>query len=123
MVESQAVRRHYPSPVPIITLTTDFGAADWFVGTMKGVILGLEPRAQIVDITHEVPAGDIRAGAFALAASYKFFPKRTVHVAVIDPGVGGQRRAIAVQTANYLFVGPDNGVLSPALAREKIKAV
>ena len=106
----------------IITLTTDFGAADWFVGTMKGVILGLQPRAHLVDITHEIPAGDIRAGAFALAASYKFFPKRTVHVAVIDPGVGSERRAIVVQTANYFFVGPDNGVLSLALAHEKIKA-
>ena len=107
----------------IITLTTDFGAVDWFVGTMKGVILGLQPRAHLVDITHEIAAGDIRAGAFALAASYKFFPKRTVHVAVIDPGVGSGRRAIAVQTVNYFFVGPDNGVLSLALAREKIKAV
>ena len=107
----------------IITLTTDFGAADWFVGTMKGVILSLQPGAQIVDITHEMPAGDIRAGAFALAASYKFFPKRTVHVAVIDSGVGSQRKAIAVQTPNYYFVGPDNGVLSLALAEERIKAV
>ncbi len=90
---------------------------------MKGVILGLQPRAHLVDITHEIPAGDIRAGAFALTASYKFFPKQTVHVAVIDPGVGSRRRAIAVETANYFFVGPDNGVLSLALAREKIKAV
>src|SRR5436309_11712909 len=90
---------------------------------MKGVILGLQPRAQIVDITHEIPAGDIRAGAFALAASYKFFPKQTLHVAVIDPGVGSRRRAIAVQTVNYFFVGLDSGVLSLALAREKIKAV
>ena len=107
----------------IITLTTDFGAVDWFVGTMKGVILGLQPRAHLVDITHEIAAGDIHAGAFALAASYKFFPKRTVHVAVIDPGVGSGRRAIAVQTVNYFFVGPDNGVLSLALAGEKIKAI
>src|SRR2546427_1252116 len=90
---------------------------------MKGVILGLQPRAHLVDITHEIPAGNICAGAFALAASYKFFSKRTVHVAVVDPGVGSRRRAIAVQTMNYLFVGPDNGVLSLALAREKIKAV
>jgi S-adenosylmethionine hydrolase len=109
--------------VSIITLTTDFGVADWFVGTMKGVILGLQSRAQIVDITHEIPAGDIRAGAFALAVSNGFFPKGTVHVAVVDPGVGSRRRAIAVQTVNYFFVGPDNGVLSFALAREKIKAV
>lgn len=107
----------------IITLTTDFGTQDWFAGTMKGVILGIAPRAAIVDITHDIPAGDIRAGAFALAAGYQFFPKGTVHVAVVDPGVGGARKAIAVQTANYFFVGPDNGVLSPALAREKIKTV
>src|SRR5438046_9094133 len=90
---------------------------------MKGVILGLQPRAQIIDITHEISAGDIRAGAFALAASYKFFPRRTIHVVVVDPGVGSQRGAIAVQTANYFFVGPDNGVLSFALSCEKIKAV
>ena len=107
----------------IITLTTDFGTHDWFVGTMKGVILGIAPRAAIVDLTHEIPAGDIRAGAFALAAGFRFFPKGTVHVAVVDPGVGGARKAIAVQTSNYLFVGPDNGVLSLALAREKIKSV
>ena len=90
---------------------------------MKGVILGLQPRAQLVDITHEIPAGDIRAGAFALAASHRFFPRGTVHVAVVDPGVGSRRRAIAVKTVNYFFVGPDNGVLSLALAREKIKAI
>ena len=107
----------------IITLTTDFGTSDWFVGTMKGVILGLQPRAHLVDITHEIPTGDIRAGAFALAASHGFFPRGTVHVAVVDPGVGSRRRAIAVQTTNSIFVGPDNGVLSLALAREKIKAV
>ncbi len=107
----------------IITLTTDFGTQDWFVGTMKGVILGLAPRATIVDLTHEIPPGDIRSGAFALAAGCRFFPKGTIHVAVADPGVGGARKAIAVQTANYFFVGPDNGVLSLALAREKIKSV
>jgi S-adenosylmethionine hydrolase len=109
--------------VSIITLTTDFGAADWFVGTMKGVILGIQPRARLVDITHEIPAGDIRAGAFALAASYGFFPRGTVHVAVVDPGVGSRRRAIAVQTASYFFVAPDNGMLCLALAGEEIKAV
>ena len=107
----------------LITLTTDFGAKDWFVGVMKGVILGIAPRAAVVDITHEIPSGDIRAGAFALMASYRFFPKRTVHLAVVDPGVGSNRRAIAVQTADYFFVGPDNGVLSFALRHEKIKSV
>jgi len=109
--------------VQIITLTTDFGTRDWFVSTMKGVILGIAPRAVIVDITHEIPAGDVRAAAFALAAACRFFPKGTVHVAVVDPGVGGARKAIAVQTAKYAFVGPDNGVLSWALAKEKIKSV
>ena len=107
----------------LITLTTDFGLTDWFVGTMKGVILGINPRATIVDITHDVQPGDIRAASFALAVSYRFFPKGTVHVAIVDPGVGSSRKAIAVQTANYFFVGPDNGVLSWALRKEKIKAV
>lgn len=109
--------------MPLITLTTDFGTKDWFVGTMKGVVLGIAPRATIVDITHEVPAGDVRAGAFALAASYKFFPRGTIHVVVVDPGVGSPRKAMVVQTNQYLFVGPDNGVLSLALAREKITAI
>lgn len=109
--------------VHLITLTTDFGARDWFVGTMKGVLLGINPRAVIADLTHEIAPGDIRAGAFALMAGCRFFPKGTVHVAVVDPGVGSQRRAIAVQTRDYLFVGPDNGVLSWALARESIMAI
>ena len=107
----------------IITLTTDFGLADWFVGTMKGIIVGVNPRGSIIDITHDISPGDIRAGAFALAASCRFFPKGTIHVAVVDPGVGSHRKAIAVQTANYFFVGPDNGVLSWALRQEKIKTI
>jgi S-adenosylmethionine hydrolase len=107
----------------IITLTTDFGTDDWFVGTMKGVIATVNPRATVVDITQAISTGDIRAGAFALAASCKYFPKGTVHVAIVDPGVGSKRRAIAVQTERYLFVGPDNGVLSFALRGEKIKTV
>ena len=107
----------------VITLTTDFGTRDWFVGTMKGVILGINPNSALVDISHEIPSGDIRAGAFVLAASYRFFPNGTVHVAVVDPGVGSQRRAIAVQTSKYFFVGPDNGLLSWALRQEKILAI
>lgn len=106
----------------LITLTTDFGMHDWFVGTMKAVILGINPKASVIDITHEIPPGDVRAGAFVLAASYKFAPKGTVHVVVVDPGVGSPRRAIAVKTTNYFFVGPDNGVLSWALRHEKIRA-
>jgi S-adenosylmethionine hydrolase len=109
--------------VHIVTLTTDFGTADWFVGTIRGVILGIAPRAKVVDISHEIPGGDIRAGAFALAASYRFFPRKAIHVAVVDPGVGSHRTAIAVQTADYFFVGPDNGVLSLALAKERIKSI
>ena len=109
--------------VSVITLTTDFGTRDWFVGTMKAVILGILPRAKVVDITHEIPPGDIRAGAFALMASCRYFPRGTVHVAVVDPGVGSQRQAIAVQTARRFFVGPDNGVLSWGLALEKIKTI
>jgi S-adenosyl-L-methionine hydrolase (adenosine-forming) len=109
--------------VQILTLTTDFGTADWFVGTMKGVILNIAPRTKVVDITHEISNGDIRAGAFALAAGYRFFPRKAIHVAVVDPGVGSRRTAIAVQTADYFFIGPDNGVLSLALAKERIKSI
>jgi S-adenosylmethionine hydrolase len=107
----------------IVTLTTDFGTGDWFVGSMKGVILGISGRITVVDITHDIPAGDIRAAAFALAVSYQFFPRNTVHCAVVDPGVGSERAAIAVRSADYFFVGPDNGVLSFALAREKVQEI
>jgi hypothetical protein len=108
--------------MPIITLTTDFGT-DWFVGTMKGVIASISPKTTVVDISHSIASGDVRAGAFTLAASYKYFPRGTLHVAVVDPGVGSKRRAIAVQTERYFFVGPDNGVLSYALRAEKIRAI
>jgi S-adenosylmethionine hydrolase len=108
--------------MPVIALTTDFGTRDWFAGTMKGVILGINPRAEVVDLTHEIAPGDIRSGAFALNAACHFFPKGTIHVAVVDPGVGSSRRAITVQTTDYIFVGPDNGVLSWALAKQEIKA-
>jgi S-adenosylmethionine hydrolase len=101
----------------LITLTTDFGEQDWFVGVMKGVILSLRPRARIVDITHAIAPGDIQAGAFALAAAFKFFPPDTVHVAVVDPGVGGERAAIAIESGHYQFVGPNNGLLSWAVAQ------
>ncbi len=107
----------------LITLTTDFGLQDWFVGTLKGVILAKNPRATIVDITHGIAAGDMRGGALALAASCRFFPKHTIHVAVVDPGVGSARRAIAVKTERYLFLGPDNGVLSSALRSERIRKI
>lgn len=99
----------------VITLTTDFGGRDWFVGTMKGVIAGLAPEARVIDITHEVAPGDVRGGAFALAAAAPYFPEGTIHVAVVDPGVGSQRRAIALRTRHAFFLGPDNGVLSWAV--------
>jgi S-adenosylmethionine hydrolase len=104
----------------IITLMSDFGTTDWFVGSMKGVILGINPQAAVVDITHEIPGGSIHAAAFALLASYRCFPQNTIHVAVVDPGVGSSRAAIAVRTQNYVFVGPDNGILSLALAQESV---
>ena len=103
----------------IITLTTDFGLSDHFAGTMKGVILSLYPAATIVDITHEVRACDIAGGAFAIASAYRYFPKKTVHVVVVDPGVGTSRRPILAQAAGQYFVAPDNGVLSMIYAREQ----
>jgi S-adenosyl-L-methionine hydrolase (adenosine-forming) len=109
--------------VSVITLTTDFGTCDWFVGTMKGVIASIAPQTKVIDLTHDLPQGDIRGGAFALAASHRFFPKGTVHLVVVDPGVGSRRKAIAVQTDSSLFIGPDNGVLSWALAKEKIRHI
>jgi len=90
---------------------------------MKGVIASLAPGTTVVDLTHDLAPGDIRGGAFALAASHRFFPKGAIHLAVVDPGVGSGRKAIAVRTAKAVFVGPDNGVLSWALAKEKVRAI
>lgn len=101
----------------IITLTTDFGLADPFVGIMKGVILGIAPAVSIVDITHEVPSYGVLEGAIALDASYRYFPAGTIHVAVVDPGVGSERRPIAVRSEGQIFIAPDNGVLSLACGR------
>jgi S-adenosylmethionine hydrolase len=102
----------------IITLLTDFGTQDYFVGAMKGVILSKNPAAQIVDITHDIPPQEIRAGAFNLLSVYRNFPAGTIHVAVVDPGVGSNRRPIVVQCAGQLFVGPDNGLMSWVAQRE-----
>lgn len=107
---------------PILTLTTDFGLSDHYVGVMKGVILEICPRAQIVDISHQVMPFAIGEGAYLIAQSYRWFPKKTIHVAVVDPGVGSERRAILVEAAGQYFVGPDNGVFSMVMAREKHKA-
>ncbi|MFH1566538.1 MAG: SAM-dependent chlorinase/fluorinase [Gemmatimonadota bacterium] len=100
----------------ILTLTTDFGGRDYYVGALKGVALGILPGVQLVDITHAIPAGDVEAGAFALGAAAPWFPAGTVHLAVVDPGVGTARRPLAVGARGCLWVGPDNGLLSHALA-------
>ena len=105
----------------IVTLTTDFGLSDHYAGTMKGVILGICPQAQIVDISHEVAPFGIAEGAYLIAQAYRYFPKKTVHVVVVDPGVGSARRAIVAEAAGQLFVAPDNGVLAMIYAREKHK--
>lgn len=108
-------------PSPILTLTTDFGISDHYVGAMKGVILGVCPTARIVDITHDITPYEITEGAYTIAQAYKTFPKKTVHVVVVDPGVGTSRRPILVEAAGQYFIGPDNGVLSMIYMREKSK--
>lgn len=107
----------------IITLLTDFGAKDTYVGVMKGVILGISPSARIVDLTHDVPKFNTRYAAFLLRASTPYFPKGTIHVAVVDPGVGTPRRAVIVETERSFLVGPDNGALSLAAQLEGVKRV
>lgn len=99
----------------IITLTTDFGATDNFAGVMKGVILGIAPDAAIIDLCHEIPPQDILAGALALESAVDYFPPGTIHLAVVDPGVGSERAAIAVETDRFILVGPDNGVFTLAV--------
>src|ERR687883_473414 len=94
----------------VVTLLTDFGTADYFVGAMKGAVLAADPEARVVDITHEVPPFDIEAGAVTLRAAFETFPEGTLHVAVVDPGVGSARRGVAVEGRGHTFVGPDNGV-------------
>ena len=106
-------------PAPLITLTTDFGQSDHYVGAMKGVILSICPRARIVDISHGVGAFEIAEAAFTLSQAYRYFPRGAVHVVVVDPGVGTSRRPILAQAAGQYFIAPDNGVLSMIYAREK----
>ena len=97
---------------PVIALLTDFGTRDHYAGTMKGVALGICPDATLVDISHDIPPHDVLGGALELAASYKYFPAGTIFLAVVDPGVGSQRRALAADAGGYRFVAPDNGVLT-----------
>ncbi len=110
------------TPLAVITLTTDFGISDWFVGTMKGVIASLAPEARVIDLGHGIAPGDVWSGAFMLSAAAPFFPQGTIHVAVVDPGVGSERAAIVIQTDTETFVGPDNGLLSLAVRNREIRA-
>ena len=109
-------------PQRIVTLTTDFGLADHFVGAMKGVILSICPQARIVDISHGVAPFAITQAAYLIAQVYRYFPKKTVHVVVVDPSVGSARRPILLEAAGHYFVAPDNGVLAMIYSREKHKA-
>jgi len=97
---------------PIITLTTDFGYGDAYVAAVKGAILNINPEASIVDVSHSIGPQDILQAAFILNAAYRYFPKQTVHVAIVDPGVGSERRGIILKTPSAIFVAPDNGILS-----------
>lgn len=103
---------------PVITLLTDFGTSDYYVGAVRGAILSVNPAVMIADITHEIPPQDVAAGAFTLFAAYKTFPPRTIHVAVVDPGVGSTRRPIIVSANEQFFVGPDNGLFTYIYDRE-----
>ncbi len=108
---------------PIITLTTDFGLKDSYVGALKGAIISVNRSARIIDISHNVSHRNIFEGSLYISQSYSFFPKGTIHVGVIDPGVGTERRAVIIETADYFFVGPDNGLFTHVLVHEKIKQI
>ncbi|MDX1522413.1 MAG: SAM-dependent chlorinase/fluorinase [Anaerolineae bacterium] len=103
------------NPTPIISLTTDFGEQDGYVGIMRGVILTICPDATLIDLTHAIAPQNLPAAAFVLYQSFDYFPPHTVHCVVVDPGVGSQRRAVAIRTGGGIFVGPDNGVFSLVL--------
>ena len=104
----------------LITLTTDFGYRDPFVGIMKGVVAAINPAATIIDLTHGVPPQDVTAGALALASAVNYFPAGAIHVAVVDPGVGGDRRPILIETDRACYVGPDNGLMNLAADRQRL---
>ena len=106
----------------IITLLTDFGLSDVYVGVMKGAIAQINPQLKVIDITHQIPSQNIAAARFCLMSAFAYFPPETVHIAVVDPGVGSNRRAVAVKCANCFLVGPDNGLFSGVLSRESALA-
>jgi len=108
---------------PIVTLLTDFGTKDHYVASMKGVILRINPQCTLIDITHEVSPQNIQEGAFLLAGACPYFPKGTIHLSVVDPGVGSQRKPILLVTKNYFFIGPDNGFFTLAARKDGIKRI
>ncbi len=107
----------------LITLTTDFGHQDAFAGIMKGVIAGINPKAQVVDLTHGIPAQDVMAAALSLRHAIGYFPRGTIHVAVVDPGVGGARKPMSIEADGNYFVGPDNGIFSLALEGKTLTSI
>ena len=106
------------SAISLVTLVTDFGDVDYFVPSMKGVMLGINSQIRIVDLTHRIPAHGVEQAAFFLKSCYQYFPDGTVHVVVVDPGVGSSRRAILASTSRHFFLAPDNGVLTYVLQEE-----
>jgi S-adenosylmethionine hydrolase len=108
-----------PASRPLIALLTDFGERDWFVASMKGVILTIHPNARVVDISHQIPSHQIDDASYVLGACYRHFPDGTIYVCVVDPGVGSTRRAILATTSRYSFLAPDNGLLSHVLEHEQ----
>ena len=109
----------------LITFTTDFGLSDHFVGVMKGVVAGIAPAARVVDISHDIAPYNVMEAAFVIAEAWQFFPKRTIHVVVVDPGVGTSRRPILAEAGGHFFVAPDNGVLSMVFdaAAHKVRVI
>ncbi len=108
-----------PTAISVVTLLTDFGTRDYFVASMKGVILNINPQVRIVDLSHEIAPQQIGEAAYLLKSCYRYFPDGTVHVAVVDPGVGSARRPLLVTTSRYFFIAPDNGLLSYVLDEER----
>src|SRR4051812_2619697 len=108
-----------PNAISLMTLLTDFGDRDYFVASMKGVILNINPQARLVDLSHQVRPYDVEEAAFLLRSSYHYFPDGTVHVAVVDPGVGTPRRPLLVSTSRYFFIAPDNGLLTSIYENEQ----
>ena len=106
----------------MIVLLTDFGESE-YVGAMKGVILSIAPGAQIIDLTHSISPQSVREGAWVLLQNYQHFPRDTIYVCVVDPGVGTDRDAVLVDTTNYMFIGPDNGLMYPAIMQDGVKQI